>query len=337
MLANIHFIVVRKDRWKNIISGETPSIDDIQSRFVSNEDIWIIRTYLELKVRGGNPTIGEHPEKDSINIIDNVTAGSKGYKSGYFYVACRTDGYIPRLSQCFIRQNTLDDGCSNSFFIPQWAQPGIISRDCKREGISTLAFFGQPKGNLAESLQTSAFMNALRERGLKFIIRGKSDTNVSWNDYSDIDLIIAVRDINLELLKTKPISKVSNGWLAGVPTIVGEEPVLQAVKEHELDFLVARNSLEVLDVIDKLLSQPVMYQGMLSRCKVMATKWNDEQTAQQWIEQLTCIETLFTVWQGKSLMCKKIEFYKHYIQHKVSKFQFKQKQKRMISKMELNA
>ena len=86
----------------------------------------------------------------------------------------------------------------------------------------------------------------VKKLGMNFKIVPKS----KWNDYSEIDVILAVRAVgnvhnksfasNLSPNK-KPASKLINAWIAGAPAILSRDDAFLKLKKSENDFLEADN------------------------------------------------------------------------------------------------
>jgi hypothetical protein len=81
----------------------------------------------------------------------------------------------------------------SSIFVPHWPQPFLRPRDSERGmHFENICFFGEMQ-NLAPELRSQEWRQRLQqELGLHFKIRAPHE----WNDYHDIDCVIAIRDFS---------------------------------------------------------------------------------------------------------------------------------------------
>ncbi len=315
-----HFILHEKRKWKDILDGDLPAIDDVKDRIVSGEDIWIVLSYLHLKHNGFNATISNFPAYNRINVIDGVGSGSKHFQSDYFYLTCRNDAHYPSFGQYVLHQNLLSTNKSNELYCPQWPQPGLIPRSTSREDkIKTIAFFGQPKRNLAERFQSGRFMSELDKRNINFIIKGKNASSVDWHDYSEVDLVLAIREIPEEFVRLKPVNKVTNSWLAGTLCITGNEPAAKAAFPGAQMILEANDIDEVLAVIDKLNSNPNQYREYIKKAKELAKNYDESHVLSQWVKIEDMLSSKLSAWSAKSSFQKKASWVSRAAQHRYSK------------------
>ena len=84
-----------------------------------------------------------------------------------------------------------------------------------------------------------------------------------WNDYSEIDVIVAIRPNTSSQYPNKPASKLVNAWRAGIPAILGPEIAYREVRKSELDYIEAKNRYEVARAIRRLKDSPELYAGMV--------------------------------------------------------------------------
>jgi hypothetical protein len=164
--------------------------------------------------------------------------------AGVFLVGVVADGMPHEACHFHIFQNAAHaQRLPRSAFMPHWPQPGLIARNLERgDRFQTLAYFGNP-GNLATELRDPAFPAAIRDKfGLEFRISERD----RWHDYSETDIVLAIRAFESRPFLRKPSSKLYNAWLAGVPFIGGSDSAfssdglsgvnyLRCTTPHELD------------------------------------------------------------------------------------------------------
>lgn len=299
--------VVFGNKWADVLRGQCIPIEEIASRITSNEDIWSVLTYLQLSARGLVASISNMPVRDRINIVDGIRI-DESVLEGHpeivspevFLVGCRGDGHYPGACQMVIRQNLLVSRDEAAIYIPQWAQPGLIPRNQSRSAIRTVGFLGDPGINLAKCFREPCFEHELYRRGYRLLIRGKSAQQVRWHDYSDVDVILAVRDIPAEHLKLKPVNKLTNAWLAGVPAMIGAEPAIQAIRQSPLDCLEVAEPGDVFHALGRLERCPALYRDMVDHGRRRGAEYADEAIATRWMQAIEAMQNTFRAWQALS-------------------------------------
>ncbi|WP_066014055.1 hypothetical protein [Endozoicomonas atrinae] len=322
--SNLHFILNDTGRWQDILSGDLPTPADIKHRIITGEDIWVLLTYLHFRHAGYDVTVGSEARSDKINIIDGVKSRPKNTFADYFYVACRTDAHYPEFGHFVLHQNLIQTGKSNEIYVPQWPQPGLILRDSQRgNDVKTVAFFGQPKRNLAEAFQSEAFLSELNKRNIEFIIKGKSSNSVEWHDYSNVDIVIAVRDVPVELLKIKPVNKATNAWLAGALCITGDEPAITAAFNSNEAVLHATTVDGVLSIIDRLQRQPELFSELLTEGQKLAQDYSEPSVLSYWIRMEEFVTPEFEQWRKTGKAERLVNYSRRRILNRISKSQHK--------------
>jgi hypothetical protein len=66
-----------------------------------------------------------------------------------------------------------------------------------------------------------------------------------WHDYSDVDVVVAVRSFD----HNDPPSKFHNAWHAGVPAVL-RESAYQANRKRDLDYLEVSSADDVMLIVD---------------------------------------------------------------------------------------
>ena len=323
--TNFHFVVHRSNRWNDLLDGNTPHPEEVQDRMANGVDIWIALTYLIFTKNGYKVTIGRSAKPDKINIIDGITTGSEDIRSDCFYVSCRNDGHFPSLGNVVLHQNLIHTGRKKEIYMPQWPQPGLVFREASRENsIKKIAFFGQPKRNLLKELQTKEFKDDLEKRGVEFAIEGKNKGGYCWNNYSDVDLILAVRDkLPSAIMELKPVNKVTNSWLAGALCITGPEPAILATFKHGEPLLIATTAEDILKHIDDLQAKPERFEALRKSALKASADYCEESVFQAWVEMEKAVTPRFQSWQNLSPLRKYGCYLQKLVDHRISKFTHK--------------
>lgn len=187
-------------------------------------------------------------------------------------------------------------------FINIWPQPGIIPRDKSRgDKFERIGFFGH-KDQLERSLQTVEFSNALAKQGLTLEIVDRD-----FNDYSNIDAVIAIRDFTGNPQYHKPNSKLINGWAAGVPVLATNESAFKAMKESLLDFIEVGSSEDLIAGLTKLKNDPLLVKKMVENGYKRVQDYTQEKILRDWEKLLfTDAQQLYAQWQRRSKAGKEL-------------------------------
>ena len=165
--------------------------------------VWILQTYVRLRVAGAPVQLVERPP-DSGLVVTHADHFSRllaeaSFPDDLVIVVARSDRAPQPLADFGIVQNPADAD-DYQFFIPSWLQPGLVPR-CSDRGstIETVAYFGSIN-ELDPELAGRAWVETLRSRGLSWeshtILFGGSDQLYQqhrWNDYSTTDVVVALR------------------------------------------------------------------------------------------------------------------------------------------------
>jgi hypothetical protein len=316
--ADINFVVNSWAGWRSVLASADYRLENVASRIISNEDVWVVLTYLQLRRRGLCASISNAPAAERINILDGISFAARPAPANLFYVGCRGDGHYPGLCQVVIRQNGLESPGQPSFYIPQWTQPAIIPRASARTGIRTLGFLGHAEINLARPFKDPAFAARLRSLGCELIVRGKSEDRVSWHDYSDLDLILAVRDIPPSHLQLKPVNKLTNAWAAGVPALLGPEPAIEAIRRSRLDYIPVITPADVFGALATLRETAGLYQRMVAHGRSRAAEFDDDAVANRWFAVLDQVRERFRDWRSLNPVQRQLNQLRRIVSYRLS-------------------
>ncbi|TVP62287.1 MAG: hypothetical protein EA343_11665 [Nodularia sp. (in: Bacteria)] len=172
-----------------------------------------------------------------------------------------------------------------SHFIPHWPQPAIIPRNPKRGNtFENVTFLGN-ETNLVPEFRDRSWYNHLKSLGLKFQKKLNHD---EWHDYSDVDVILAIRSFGRENdWRGKPASKLYNAWHAGVPTILGHESAFRSEQKSKLDYLEATSLNEVISSLKRLQDNQELRHAMIENGWLRAKETQPDHMVQKWQYFLT--------------------------------------------------
>jgi hypothetical protein len=310
-----HFVIANGDSWRDLLEVEArgylpPAPREIAGRIKNNEDCWVILTYVHLRRRGLPVRLQTRFVPDAICVASGLDYGIRTRPDQSFVIACRGDG--PRVALCDFQvvQNPCNVWSQNDFLIPLWPQPDLLPRDPGRETLLRNVVYKGDLGNLNEPFRRPEFRAALEKRGLRLSLDGKPEGNglVSWGDYREADLLLAVRNLTRGDAKLKPASKLLNAWHAGVPALLGPEPAFQRLRRSEFDYLEIRTPEDALAAIDRLLAEPQRYRAMVEQAARRSPEFGEDATARLWIELLEAAERGLARWRRRPGPLRSLRF-----------------------------
>lgn len=141
-------------------------------------------------------------------------------------------------------------------FIASWPQPGLIARSEDRGyKVENICFMGHPK-NLPKELKTKEWLKKCHEMKVNFQV---IDEASKWSDFSQIDLILAMRSFDNRPYYHKPFLKITNAMLAGVPVIATRESSHLYLKyEKKVDFQIVDSIIELASIVKLMKDNPTL-------------------------------------------------------------------------------
>lgn len=308
----VTFVCRKAEHWSELFSPSKESIPDpdtVYRRIINNEECWIILTYLHLKRRHLNVSISDRFIPGAICVASSLDFGIKDRTFSSFVIGCRGDGPKPALCDFAIVQNEANVESETDVLMPLWPQPSLVPRAQERGNqIENIVFKGS-EVNLYEAFRSPEFRQELEHLGVRLLISGWSDQTVEWNDYSNADLVLAVRDLTEQDALVKPASKLINAWIAGVPTLLGPEPAFRQLKRSPLDYIEVRTPQEALEAIRKLQQEPSLYQQIIANGVKRAEAYTADRIAHQWREILAGpVAQRYARWCKRTQMSRMGEF-----------------------------
>lgn len=279
----VHFVFSGCERWRDVIDAElTPQPDQLSERLISGEECWILQTWLYLKQLGADVKLTDRFSQDAIHIAHFDTFDKLGTPSDAFLVGVRGDRSPLRCSEAVVVQSPAVSSGRNTHLIGHWPQPGLVARDPERgERIERVGFLGFGV-NLESVFQSPGFRHALSALGVELVQRLAG----GWHDYSDLDLVLAVRGLPKNFLITKPASKLVNAWKAGCPALLGSEPAYRAIGTPGVDYFEVDTPDEVIDTIRRLQADSELYHLVREQGRTRITEHDVEAVTRQWLELL---------------------------------------------------
>jgi len=299
------------------IPAEVPEgyVDEISEVFFNGPWLsWTFQTYLRLR-ECGYPCrlVGTIPVEGIVvvhraDLPFNTTPSSQQI----FATTLGDAGWHPYAQVQIVQNQNHLNGVENAFFMHHWTQPGLIPRDEGRgDTFENVGYFGHPD-QLADALHDPEWERFLAERGLDWIPVHKGSDRQS--DYSDIDLIVAIRSFDGRSYDYKPATKLHNAWLAGVPAILGPESAYQAERTHELDYLEARTYEELCQYVDELRDNVPLRRLLRKRSEERRADIDPEQKAEDWWDLLSGpVAHIYERWASMSRIRQKLFLTKRWL------------------------
>lgn len=307
---SVHFVVYRRPMWPEIVGCAANSLTDskISSIDLRAYESWVHLTFAHLKVAGFDVTISDYPRIDAINIT-NITRKNIIYRFPEpFYVVCRADGPDSIIANFVVDQNDIRRETSGRSWVPNWPQPGIIQRDLSRGNVIAVAAFKGYLPNIDRSIIDEETLSKLNSIGIEFRIDDfDAQGQCRWHDYSDVDIVIAVRNLTKYWTNTKPAAKLVNAWMADVPALLGPEPAYRTLRRSEDDYIEVRSGRDIFEAVARLKENPDVYRRMVENGRRRRHDFSKERTLDRWIALLNGpITTAFERWREKSRLERRI-------------------------------
>ncbi|MFO0999331.1 MAG: glycosyltransferase [Planctomycetaceae bacterium] len=269
-----------------------PAVEDVFPRFLGDTTAtWLLQTFLQLKRRGLNVHLVDRLVPNRICVSGIWQIGKRALLGRSYNVVVQADCCRPPVADHIVVQNPTGVLNNHDHLIYHWPQPGLIARNPDRgDRIENVVYRGT-MNNLWSPLQAPAFTQRLAEIGVNFVCDNCDDQKNEdryrlWQDYSDADLVLAMRDLTVYDERIKPATKLANAWLAGVPAILGPESAYQDLRSDDLDYIEARSCDDVVNAVRRLKENPDLYNAMRSRAVQRAPGFTADAVAQLWRDTL---------------------------------------------------
>ncbi|HVF63577.1 MAG TPA: hypothetical protein VNE58_06265 [Casimicrobiaceae bacterium] len=283
-MTKLTFVAGRRyAAWTDLDAWTEADIDRNAGRFRSGVDVWIVQTYLHVRdalaADGWQVSLASDFKPGAICVAHWDELHRLRWRAPLAYlIGVRADRPPVLTADKVVRQNTLAADDARTVGIAPWPQPGMRRRREERGNeVKRVGYFGRMA--MAPSFFSDpAFRRALDDLNLEFV-----PSEHDWQDYGDVDVVIAFRTAPPSLLRHKPVTKVSNAWLAGVPAIVGPEPAYLQLRRDENDMCVAHDAAEVIAELTRLKREPGHYAAMRKRAVARASEFDVPALRDRWL------------------------------------------------------
>jgi len=283
--------------------GEIPSSADTDwSGFSLGIYTWTIQTFLRLKEAGVQCELTyELPDegivfahRKCLSSVDNLYKEKIKPSRSRFIVDITADFNMYSHANMHIIQNKKQALASPYYeFITHWTQPNIKVRDKKRGSlIKNVAYYGNIR-NIPKELKNPQWSIELDRLDCHWISKYQEfkweniqtyQMDTGWSSYTDVDLIVAIRSFSKRTCQfdNKPATKLYNGWLAGVPCILGKESSLIFERKSKLDYIEVTNYHETLSAVKLLKKNPSLYSDMVANGLERSKEISPKATTKNW-------------------------------------------------------
>jgi hypothetical protein len=255
---------------------------------------WTLQTYLQL-CQSGIPCVltSTFPSEGIVISHRDFLPASSPPKANVYLVCIKPDRKEHTWAHHYLVQNEADPayrvfGHSRVDFVLHWPQPSLRMRNPARGTLCrNVAYIGR-RVNLAPEIQDADWKRELDSLGFAW----STPPMEAWHDYSEIDITVSVREFGDSAAMdnavfdpaSKPPTKLTNSWLAGVPAIVAEEPAYMSVRRSRLDFIAVRSKDELRSALITLQSDPALFQAMQANGLERAKEFSASSVAERWVD-----------------------------------------------------
>jgi hypothetical protein len=313
---NIVFYLPRK-AWPYAVLPESVE-SDTSIYFLGTHLNWVLQTYLRLKSAGYPIVLSpELPTEGIVVTFNGLLPLDFVPNPRQYLVSISADNSPHMYAQLHVVQNrTQTKMLADSFHIPHWPQAGLIPRDAGR-GIrfERAVFFGDSL-NLAEELRGPEWRRSLAETGIDWTVRDQQSAKNM--DYSDVDVVVAVRSFQRRGFIRKPASKLYNAWIAGVPALLGVEFAFREERRSELDFIEVTSCQAAISAIRRLKASPELPARMVENGFQRAQDVGVEKLTEKWWRLLSDVAMpKFEAWQKIADSRRKHFIFKRSLEKKI--------------------
>lgn len=251
---------------------------------------WIVQTYLLLRAQGEPVELAATFSQNAINVVHVAQLARLRRPSGCFLVGVRADYPPVRWCHYHIVQNQTQIS-QRSIWLPHWPQPGLIPRDPSRgDRAQRVAYFGRTVNHYTRFFHRAsgyfrvrdALRNICGHLGLDLVERGPE----CWNDFSDVDVVLGLREFGNRTFDTKPPTKLINAWLAGTVFIGGADSSYVQVGVPGKNYLLASTQTACQRAMEDLLAGRIEYRLLVATGSAAAAAYDRAGIHERWVQCL---------------------------------------------------
>jgi hypothetical protein len=259
----------------------------------TGERAWILQTFLRLRRRGAPVELAAAVPPGGLVVFHSkheraLRRAARG-APGAVLVGVRADNRQALAAEFELLQNGRWADGRRRFAVAHWPQPGLQPRDPRRgDRLECVAYKGFVD-NLAAEFRGEAWRRELEALGVAWQLdavefRGAATdpTVARWADYREVDAVLAVRPARRGREHSKPATKLTNAWLAGVPALLGPEFAFRELRRSPLDYLEVDDVAAARAAVARLRAEPGLYRAMVAHGAARAASFDADAVARQW-------------------------------------------------------
>lgn len=251
--------------------------------------IWVVKTYGLLKRHGYDCVLTRTMPASGIVVTHrDFLPDTLRPNPHQLFVCVVADTTLHPFAQVHILQNAADpllrhpDSLWKPVYLPHWLETGLLPRDTARgEVLVNVGYFGQ-LNRFAPQLRAASFRAALEAMGMQLRVIDPD----KWYDYSDIDVVLAVRSFASVPFYRHPPSKLLNAWAAGVPALLGCESAYRSIGKSPDDYIEVSSVDDVLVALRRLRDDPLWRAQIVHNGARRVLDFASAPIATQWIDVL---------------------------------------------------
>jgi hypothetical protein len=116
------------------------------------------------------------------------------------------------------------------------------------------------------------------ELGLDLVERGTNE----WNNFSDVDVVLGLRDFGNRTYDTKPPTKLINAWLAGSIFIAGNDSAFFQIGKANTDWLCVKSAEQLKYNLIKLMQNEIYRYQLRTKGLLQTEKFNIDSILSRW-------------------------------------------------------
>lgn len=263
---------------------------------------WIVQTFLRVRAIGVQCELTQERPLEGIVVshFDDMPATLRERARAYWVCVLADRTNIHPFAHFYIVQNPYQRLYTRqpARHILHWKQPGISPRDAARQRrFENIRFYGE-KISLCAELLAPEFSQWCERQHLNFEIVPRAQ----WGDYSNCDVVIALRNPPDQWVHDKPASKLVNAWQAEVPAILGRESSFRAIGTPGVDYIEVESIAGLKAQLLKLKSDGELVESMVRAGRLRVDSVSDDRVAGMWKATLETSVTLhYERWRDSAL------------------------------------
>lgn len=293
-------------------------IDYRNFKVVSGAINWTYQTYSNIRGKIECKLVDYFPD-EGILIAHRDYLPDRLKEKKLLIICIKPDRRRSPFAQIHVVQNQKDKLLNSnkklweSCFIHYWSQPDIIKSKTSLKQFENIGFFGLQR-NLVSDFKTSEFKRRLKKLNLTLKIIPKE----RWNDYSNIDAVLAVRSFRKDSAYNKPATKLYNAWMAGVPVIAGPESAYRAERRSKLDYIEINSVEGTINALKELKENAELRKNMIENGFVRAKEFTVEKITQEWVDFInnTAIP-YYKIWREMPAWKQNLFFFHRFFSYKL--------------------